>query len=57
MDNASDDTITFDEYGYCNYCTTELNWKDSIYFPNKEGQEKLEAMLLKIKQNSKKQSL
>ena len=53
MDNASDDTITFDEHGCCNYCTTELNNKDSVYFPNEKGQEKLEAMLLEIKQNSK----
>jgi len=53
MDNASDDTISFDEHGYCNYCTTELNRKDSVYFPNKKGQEKLELMLFEIKQNSK----
>ena len=53
MDNASDDTITFDENGYCNYCTKELERKDSVYFPNKEGQEKLDDMLLEIKQNSK----
>ena len=53
MDNASDDTIVFDEHGYCNYCTTELKRKDSVYFPNERGQQKLEAMLLKIKQNSK----
>lgn len=37
MDNASDPTITFDENGYCNYCTTELNRKDNVYFPNEEG--------------------
>ena len=53
MDNASDDTIVFDEHGCCNYCTTELKRKDSVYFPNERGQQKLEAMLLEIKQNSK----
>ena len=53
MDNASDDTIRFDEHGYCNYCTTELNRKPRVYFPNKEGKEKLQVMLLEIKQNSK----
>ena len=37
MDNASDPTITFDENGYCNYCTTELNRKEKVYFPNEEG--------------------
>ena len=53
MDNTSDDTITFDENGYCNYCTKELERKNSVYFPNQEGQKRLEAMLLEIKQNSK----
>lgn len=53
MDNASDDTISFDEHGYCNYCTKELKRKDQVYFPNEEGEKKLAAMLLEIKQNSK----
>lgn len=53
MDNASDDTITFDENGYCNYCTEALNRKDNVYFPNEEGQQKIETMLLEVKQNSK----
>ena len=53
MDNASDPTITFDENGYCNYCTTELNRKDNVYFPNEEGKQKWDAILAKIKEDGK----
>ncbi|MEL3901250.1 MAG: N-acetyl sugar amidotransferase [Treponema phagedenis] len=53
MDNASDDTITFDENGYCNYCSKELARKDMVYFPNEEGKKKLDTMLSEIKKNSK----
>ena len=51
MDNSSDETITFDEHGYCNYCTEALKRKDSEYFPNEEGQRRLKSMLDKIKQD------
>ena len=51
MDNSSDDTITFDEHGYCNYCTEALKRKDSIYFPNEEGERRLNSMLDKIKRD------
>lgn len=37
MDNASDSTISFDENGFCNYCTKELSRKNEVYFPNEEG--------------------
>jgi N-acetyl sugar amidotransferase len=53
MDNASDETIVFDKNGYCNYCTDELNRKDSVYFPNELGKQKLEQMLFEIKHASK----
>lgn len=53
MDNSSDDKITFDENGYCNYCTKELERKNQVYFPNEEGKKRLDAMLLEIKENSK----
>lgn len=53
MDNASDPTIKFDENGYCNYCTTELNRKDNVYFPNEEGKQKWESILKKIKDDGK----
>lgn len=53
MDNASDPTIYFDEQGQCNYCTDALEKKDQVYFPNAEGEEKLQAMIRKLKQAGK----
>lgn len=49
MDNRSDDTITFDEYGYCNYCTYNLERISNVYFPNEQGQIKLENMINMLK--------
>lgn len=49
MDNSSDSTIKFDENGICNYCTDAIKSMETSYFPNEEGQRKLEAMLEKIK--------
>lgn len=34
MDNASDNIITFDEKGLCNYCTTAFDRMKVTYFPN-----------------------
>ncbi len=53
MDNASDETIKFDENGFCNYCTKELERKNSVYFPNEEGQQKINHMINEIKRSSK----
>ncbi len=53
MDNASDDTIRFDSNGVCNYCTDALAIKDRVYFPNSEGQKKLEIMASEIKKAGK----
>ncbi len=50
MDNASDPTIRFDEKGQCNYCTTALTERDSLYFPGAQGQEKLAALVAAVKQ-------
>ena len=49
MDNASDNTITFDKNGYCNYCNNAYKQKGLLYFPNEEGTRKLEEQLTKIK--------
>lgn len=49
MDNSSDDTITFDENGHCNYCNEALKIKNEVYFPNDEGKKRLDALLTKIK--------
>lgn len=53
MDNSSDNTITFDERGICNYCTYALERRPTVYFPNEEGEQKLQSMLSEIKINSK----
>lgn len=53
MDNTSDDTISFDSNGYCNYCTEALIQIGKIYFPNQEGEEKLQELLSRIKQENK----
>ena len=50
MDNVSDKTIVFDNNGYCDYCTKALyQIGTTTYFPNKEGQKKLTAMLDMLK--------
>lgn len=49
MDNASDDTIIFDDFGYCNYCTKALSEIGKVYFPNEVGKKRLDEMLAKIK--------
>ena len=54
MNDSADKTITFDENGYCNYCTKALLEIDSItYFPNERGQEKLQVTLAQIKADGK----
>lgn len=52
MDNRSDDTITFDENGYCNYCTNALNQYTTTYFPNEEGEKRLQALIDRIKKEN-----
>lgn len=53
MDNKSDNTITFNEKGECNYCTYALEIKDRVYFPNEEGQEKLNTLISRLKEENK----
>ncbi len=53
MDNTSDETITFDANGFCNYCTEALERKKITYFPNSEGERKLESVIKEIKERSK----
>ena len=50
MSDISDPTISFDEKGYCNYCTrafSEIN--TSTYFPTEEGSNRLKVVLEKLK--------
>lgn len=54
MDNSSDGSITFDENGVCNYCTSaykEIN--TTTYFPNEVGEKKLEEMINMLKEEGK----
>ena len=53
MDNASDNTIIFDEKGVCNYCTTAFESMKVTYFPNEEGKIKLEKLLTQLKTESR----
>lgn len=53
MDNLSDYTITFDEKGVCNYCTTAYEQIGKIYFPNNEGKEHLNNLLNELKNKGK----
>jgi len=53
MDNSSDDTITFDDSGQCNYCKTQLSRKKFVYFPNEEGGRRLQSLIAKLKEENK----
>lgn len=52
MDNASDSTIRFDSEGHCNYCTTAIAQSEKTYFPNEQGQKRLEILLKDIKSSA-----
>jgi N-acetyl sugar amidotransferase len=56
MDNKSDNTITFDKNGFCNYCTYAIKRKEKTYFPNDIGKIKLEALIKDIKNRSLSQN-
>lgn len=52
MDNLSDDTITFDENGICNYYLDAVAQMESgSYLPNEEGKRKLNQMISQIKKD------
>lgn len=53
MDNSSDDTIEFNENGYCNYCSDAIKSKSIRYFPNAEGKKKLDDLMSKLKKEGK----
>lgn len=53
MDDSSDKTITFNEKGECSYCTSALASMPNVYFPNEEGQKKIEAMVKMLKEEGK----
>ncbi len=52
MNDSADPTITFDENGYCNYCTDALKKiNTTAYFPNEEGEKRLHALLEQVKKS------
>ncbi|MCI8800577.1 MAG: N-acetyl sugar amidotransferase [Lachnospiraceae bacterium] len=53
MDDSSDKTIQFDQNGHCNYCSTAFKQIGKVYFPGKEGEEKLERLLQQVKISGK----
>ena len=53
MDNRSDNTISFDANGVCNYCKHALEKSKLEYFPNDEGARKIEQMIRQLKKAGK----
>ena len=53
MDNSSDEFISFDKQGYCNYCSDALATRDEYYFPNETGRQKLEELIARLKRENK----
>lgn len=53
MDNNSDNTITFNENGECNYCSKALKEKANCYFPNELGKKKLKSLIKEVKKAGK----
>lgn len=54
MDNNSDEFIEFDDNGFCNYCTQAIESRESVYFPNQQGQNKLNELLRRLKEQNTK---
>jgi 7-cyano-7-deazaguanine synthase in queuosine biosynthesis len=53
MDTTGDPLITFNEDGTCNYCNYALSRKDSVYFPGKVGELKINKMISTLKTEGK----
>lgn len=53
MNDSSDETILFDGTGHCNYCNRAYGNIGKVYFPNAEGQKKLEKLLCDVKKSGK----
>lgn len=52
MDDSSDSSIVFDKVGNCNYCNEALEIMPHVYFPNKEGEEKINEMIKRLKKEN-----
>jgi N-acetyl sugar amidotransferase len=51
MDDSSDNTISFDKNGMCNYCTTAIERMKYLYFPNETGKQKISDMVETLRKN------
>jgi len=47
--DTTDPEITFDSYGVCNHCNDFDRITSKLWFPNAEGQQKLEALVAQLK--------
>ncbi|WP_317046409.1 N-acetyl sugar amidotransferase [Muricauda brasiliensis] len=52
--DTSDPEIVFDDKGNCNHCTDALAQSKTSWFPNSQGEEKLMAIVDKIKKTQKR---
>ncbi|KAB5488841.1 MULTISPECIES: N-acetyl sugar amidotransferase [Flagellimonas] len=52
--DTTDPNITFDEKGICNHCTDAFERAKTTWFPNKEGERKLLAIVDQIKTSQRK---
>ena len=54
MDTVADPNITFDEQGHCQYCNDAIaQINTTTYFPNEEGQRRVERMWETVKKDGK----
>ena len=53
MDNASDKTITFNNKGQCNYCVSVEDAFGKSYFPDEEGERKVNELVSMLKKEGK----
>ncbi|WP_109302015.1 N-acetyl sugar amidotransferase [Aquimarina sp. AU474] len=51
--DTSDPEIVFDQEGNCNHCNEAIERANGLWFPNKEGEQKLVAIAEKIKKTQK----
>lgn len=51
--DTTDPQITFDANGWCNHCTTAIRRLATEYFPNAEGQRRLDAILDRVRADGK----
>lgn len=51
--DTSDPLITFDGNGNCNHCNTALSMAPKVYFPDEEGEKRLQIIAEKIKKEEK----